>query len=444
MHRFVIRQIWVVLLLLSTGCAYVNRPLTTDSPAAQVHRPNRTRASTFDDKLDRDGYFVGLALSGGGSRSANFAAACMFELQSMGILQKVDCISSVSGGSLPAAYYCLNQDDWNWPNVERRMRHPFATDLLLNLIMPWNLVAQALTSWDRGDLLAGSFRDHLYSASGKQQTFADLRDDRPRLLINATDLQTGKRFIFSNDTFDELGSDLSQYPISYAVAASSAVPGLLHHVTLLDYSSPTPRYVHVLDGGIIDNLGVTTLVETYMAQVQRARDAGQPDPYPKGMILIVIDAHTTIDQSISEEPDIGVVDSLALSVGLSSTALLNRVSSATMAELIVQYSPDDATAKRLRDEIKQLTDTGSLVTDDQWHKPLRVVHLALSRMSDVSDPSAAAHAREVNNIATYFNIDDHEAAGLYAAAKVLVHDRRFAVPLNEVSQELHVTPTTAP
>ena len=76
---------------------------------ASGRRPGRPKLARPESHppVDDDGYFVGLAISGGGSRSANFSAACMFQLQRLGVLQRVDYISSVSGGSLTAAYYCL-------------------------------------------------------------------------------------------------------------------------------------------------------------------------------------------------------------------------------------------------------------------------------------------------------------------------------------------------
>src|SRR3712207_8789842 len=57
------------------------------------------RRPTTAPVVDADGIFFGVALSGGGSRSANFAAACMFELEQLGLLGRVDYLSSVSGGS---------------------------------------------------------------------------------------------------------------------------------------------------------------------------------------------------------------------------------------------------------------------------------------------------------------------------------------------------------
>ena len=54
------------------------------------------------------------------------------------------------------------------------------------------------------------------------------------------------------------------------VFASAAVPVLMHHVTLRDYSTVYKQYRHLIDGGVTDNLGVVSLVETYDAQVQSA------------------------------------------------------------------------------------------------------------------------------------------------------------------------------
>jgi len=128
----------------------------------------------------------------------------MFELQRLGILDRVDCISSVSGGSLPAAYYCIAQDEWNPGNVQRKLTHPFASDLMLAMLQPWNMAALMFSDWDRSDILAGRFNNVLYSRGGRNLTFQDLRADRPRLLINATDLQSGKKFVFDNENFDEI------------------------------------------------------------------------------------------------------------------------------------------------------------------------------------------------------------------------------------------------
>jgi predicted acylesterase/phospholipase RssA len=431
-----------VLIVWIAGCTHVNVRLNPPDVLPENRIRNATRADTAPPRVtstrpaDADGYFVGLAISGGGSRSANFAAACMFELQRLGLLDRVDYISCVSGGSLPGAYYCLFDQQWNPGDVQRAMTHPFATDMILTTIQPWNALAMMLTSWDRSDVLARAFQKHLFSdRRGRALTFADLRDDRPRLLINATDLQSGRRFVFTNDAFDELNSDLSKYPIARAVTASAAVPVLLHQVTLRDYSTLFRQYRHLIDGGVTDNLGVVTLVDTYIAHIRQARDAGLADPYPHGAVLLVIDAHTNFDAELSDKGDIGVLEGLAAGAGLTSTALLNRVSSATLAEIIVKYAPDNSTAADIRQQIARLERDGYLLLHDANDHDVRVVHLALSRVNELTDLPFLSFGQRVNNIATYFNIDPTEAYHLYKAAELLVK-RKFEPTLAQIADEL--------
>lgn len=50
---------------------------------------------------------IGLALSGGGYRAAAYHIGTLRALNRLGILDKVDVISAVSGGSITAAYYVL-------------------------------------------------------------------------------------------------------------------------------------------------------------------------------------------------------------------------------------------------------------------------------------------------------------------------------------------------
>lgn len=463
------RTIWLLTCFtLAAGCTTVSQRLNAPDVPVERWRPNATRAalaaqvgplvSTSDKVRDLDvrpasrpaagapaiaadvpggdprddGFFVGVAVSGGGSRSANFAAACMFHLQRLGLLERADYISAVSGGSLAAAYYCATTDaEWNPAGVQRKLTHSFAGDVMLTTIIPWNFLWMALSDWDRSDALAASFQKVLFSRGGKALTFADLRADRPRLLINATDLQSGKSFIFCNEMFDQLNADLARYPLAHAVAASSAVPVLLHQVTLRDFSTIFEQYRHLVDGGVVDNLGVRTLVETYRAQIA----ASDGRAYEKGAVFIVIDAKTNYDARISSRGDTNLLDTLKFGAGLTSTVLLNRASSATLAEIILDSSPDNATAATLRRERDQLMNEGYVRLENIAGRPVHVLHLALSRVDDVSDLPFTSFSESVNNIQTYFNITSEEAYHLYQAADLLVR-RRFAAPLGEIAAAL--------
>ena len=417
----------------------VTDPRTPATPATPT--TPTTPATTPTGTTPDDGYFVGIGISGGGSRSANFAAACMFHLQRLGLLQRVDYISAVSGGSLTAAYYCVSTDDeWNPGTVQEKLTHSFASDLLWRTIMPWNAVWMLVTDWDRSDLLADCFRKVLFTRDGKELTFGDLRRERPRLLINATDLQTGKGFVFCNETFDQLNSDLSKYPLAHAVTASSAVPVLLHQVTLRDHSTTFKQYRHLVDGGVVDNLGVKTLVEMYRAQVK-----SEPTRYAKGAVFIVLDARTQHDARIANRGDTSLLESLQFGTGLTSTVLLNRASTATLAEIILDSSPDNVTAAELRKNRDALINGGYVELKDIDGRPVYVLHLAMSRVDDIAEQPSLAFKQSLNNIATYFNIASGEAAQLYQAANLLV-EHRFREELRKISDELNGVkrPATAP
>jgi predicted acylesterase/phospholipase RssA len=455
-------------VLALVGCSYVNVPLNDNSVLLENRVKNHTLCETFTQvqppglatpnirattqpeiyptpstsvaqavsRSDKDGYFVGLAISGGGLRSANFAAACMFQLERIGLLQKVDYISSVSGGSLTAAYYCLNKNGWNPKEVQEKLTHEFASDMLLQTLLPWNLFAMTFTDLDRSDLLAKTLRENLFTQKGHEQTFGDLLPDRPRLLINATDLQSGRRFVFCNQSFDEINTSLAKYPISYAVSASSSVPVVLHQVTLRDFSTEYKQYRHLIDGGVADNLGIETLVETFRAQEQGAIDHHLPDPYPNGAVFIVLDARVEYDQDLSSRSDTSFIESLATAAGLTSATLLNRASEETLNDVVFKNAPDTSTAKEIRDALGDLNRDGFVDFKNVGGHRIRVAHIALTQLKGVTDVPFHSFQDYINGTSTYFNIDMRRAALLYTAADLLIRDR-FESRLKEIVNELN-------
>jgi NTE family protein len=244
-----------------------------------------------------------VAFSGGGTRAAAFAYGILEELaatpvvlggQSRRLLDEVDLISSVSGGSFTAAYYGLYGDRIFRDFETDFLRRPVERDLFLQLLRPRNWVRLASPYFNRSRVAAEYYDEHLF----RDATFADLeRQHGPEILINATDLSTGSRFAFNRFFFDPICSDLSRYHVAQAVTASSAVPVLLTPVTLENragacgyQAAPLPvapntwseavvrlrsiersrasyldrdrrRFIHLMDGGISDNLGLRGLYE---------------------------------------------------------------------------------------------------------------------------------------------------------------------------------------
>jgi NTE family protein len=266
---------------------------------------NRPGAPTVAPSPDPGRVAVILALSGGGVRAAALSWGVMGELARLRVpaedgfastvLREVDYVSSVSGGSLAAAYWALHRDDEAalarfpeivlYPDHERRL----AWRALGN---PLNWLRLPFTAFDRTDVAARYYASRLFG----DRAYAAL-GARPRLIVNASDLVTGSRFEFTEEFFGCLGARLADYPIGYAVAASSAYPVGFSAVTLRNFGAPadaclttsdraallsahlnpeawlratrkqrflqTERvpYVHLVDGGITDNLGLQGILE---------------------------------------------------------------------------------------------------------------------------------------------------------------------------------------
>ncbi len=285
-----------MLALLATGCAhhFVNPPLARVDPAAGY------RFSGLASPGNSDRLFVILTFSGGGTRASALAYGVLEELAKIEIpaedggtttlLDEVDVISSVSGGSFTAAYYALFGKDKLFSEFEPVfLRRNIQGDLKRLLLYPSNWVRLASPNYDRIDMAARFYDRHVF----EHRTFDDLvrRGRRPYVIMNSTEMGQGARFEFTQDQFDFLCSDLGPYPVARGVAASSAFPGLLTPITLHNHADEcgyqvpqglanalrdrwsNPRrymaaweqasylldphpYVHVIDGGVSDNIGL--------------------------------------------------------------------------------------------------------------------------------------------------------------------------------------------
>jgi hypothetical protein len=104
--------LWL-LLLVQTGCMSLYSHLNVPLQGKETW-PDCRATTEIQQPRGQEDVLVILCLSGGGSRASWFSAATMLRLESVvdeiNLLHEVDVISSVSGGSLPAAYYCLTRD----------------------------------------------------------------------------------------------------------------------------------------------------------------------------------------------------------------------------------------------------------------------------------------------------------------------------------------------
>jgi NTE family protein len=270
-----------------SGCAIVQYG-THANEGPVLTAPSPTRATTVISASDlKNGTFLGIGMSGGGSRAANFSAAALLQLESLGILQQATALSSVSGSSLTAAYYGLFSDDkihhWNAQQVRERLVKNFELEWFWRWFLPWNIGRYWFTGFDRSDIMADVFDHNLF----EDKTFGQMPKATPKILINATSLtENGALFLFTDEAFTRIGSGLDKYAVSRAVMASGAFPGAFHNVTLRDYTQPK-QYVHLFDGGPSDNLGINSL-----RKVARELYLGDESTHPKKCLVVIVDAYT--------------------------------------------------------------------------------------------------------------------------------------------------------
>jgi NTE family protein len=324
----------LAVLLLVSGCAHypVNAPLTAVKPAVGYRFENAVIQTNSDDTS------LVLAFSGGGIRAAALSYGVLQELAKTKVgqpshehrlLDDVKMVSAVSGGSITAAYYTLYGDRIFSDYESRFLKRHAQSGLLLRTLAPWNLARLTSPRYDSSDLAASYYDDLLF----KGATYADLtpRRGRPFLIVNATDLAIGARFEFTQDQFDLLSSDLSKFPVARAVAASSAFPLFFAPVVLKNYSADHPtlepesiefvltnsmassrlkdlalqersyvdgdrrKFIHLVDGGIADNLGLRGPVERAIKLEETGTLPQAPVKIPRRLVIIIVDASAERD-----------------------------------------------------------------------------------------------------------------------------------------------------
>ncbi|MEM6276291.1 MAG: patatin-like phospholipase family protein [Pseudomonadota bacterium] len=364
-------------LSLLAGCAAWNDPINSFTP-----EPSTVAEAPFGgaDK-GRDDIFIGLAFSGGGTRASSFSYGMLKTLREAtrsaenpdGLLSHVRLVSGVSGGSVTAAYYGLRG-----PQGLDTYREYLVQDgekyMATGVFNPFTL-ARGLSGGVNGRNTFARFLDETILGG---ETFADLwAAGHATTWINAADVANSTPFLFSQESFDALCSDLSDLPISEAVAASAAFPLVFSPIvltahqegcnyeepdwltsarnnpeatsalraygaTLETYRDPEKvKYVKLLDGGITDNFGTTGL------SVARAKAQNPYGPMTEEqavkvsrVLFLVANAGTSSDydwnQSVSGPGGIG----LGLAIANSSMGSATRVGYDVLRLSLDDYAAD--------------------------------------------------------------------------------------------------------
>jgi NTE family protein len=220
-----------------------------------------------------------LCLSGGGYRAMLFHLGALWRLNELGFLPRLARISSVSGGSITAGLLGLRWPtlDFDAAGVGRTFQDRVVAPLRAlagETIDTRSVFTGVFTPGSIAEKVANAYRRRLFGDA----TLQDL-PDRPRFVLNATNVQTGALFRFSKPYLGDYRIGRVFEPrlaLATAVAASSAFPPVLSPLTVRfpagafkpDPTAPLGKppfttTVVLTDGGVYDNLGLETVWKRY-------------------------------------------------------------------------------------------------------------------------------------------------------------------------------------
>ena len=463
-------------LLALAGCASrpVNPPITQADPNTGYRFETRVGKQGERENL------IVLAFSGGGTRAAAFSYGVLEYLRrtemvtaqgkTIRLLDVVDVITGVSGGSFTALAYGLYGDKLFDDYEQRFLKRNVQGEIVSRVFNPayWGTLGGVATG--RSELAAQLYDEILFNGA----TFADLqRGDGPLIVASATALSTGARFTFTQRQFDIICSDLGAVPLSRAAAASSAVPVVLSPVTLdnhggqcgsetaswlkpfLDTNDP-PRpaarafrtlraeenfrdstqrpFLHLVDGGVSDNVGMRGVLDTLEIS-EALHDAGRPSPLDgkRRVIVFIVNSVSSpsSDWDLSESPP-GSVQVLLKATGTPIDAF-----SFEAVELLRDTAARWNTMRKVRSSATMAANTDPAVAAAVRTPDAEIYAIDVS-FAALKDPAERAF---LNEQPTTFVLTDEAVDRLRAAAgKIITDSPEFQRLLNDLGAKVVAKP----
>ncbi|MGR9109031.1 MAG: patatin-like phospholipase family protein [Gammaproteobacteria bacterium] len=454
------------LLGLLSGCgSFSKNPPLTEFNSREGYRFEALEPGPENT----DSLFVILAFSGGGTRAAALSVGVLeslrdipieWEGRSKRLLDEVDLISSVSGGSFTAAYYTLNRDgifDGTFDRVF--LKKDIEKELFHEALSPSNWPNLAGSSFGRSDLAAEYYDENIFAGATFQNLIA--KGTRPFLMINGTDMTTGAQFPLIQDQFDLICSDIAQLSIGRAVATSSAFPGLLTPLTYenhagecgyreppwvelalserrghserlikaeqrrgyyqVDQWNPRRDYIHLVDGGVADNIGLRNILNALQTtdpdySIQRMITQKKI----KKLLVIVVDAATNLESSRDQDADVpDVIDVLTS----AATIPLDNYSLATVKttqSALNNYNEDVAVRQACEQILKSLCPGQALPGGELAQLEIYLSHISFQ---SIEDP---VRRHKFLNLPTTFALPEEDVDALKDIARsLLLNDADF-------------------
>jgi len=457
--RLAVAGLAIGLMSLLTGCQYV-RP-TMNAPLDQYDVDYGYRSTNLPPSKtgSSDSLFIVASFSGGGARASALSYGVLRELARTPIrwdgvdkrlVDELNIINALSGGSFTAAYYALYGDRIFHDFEYRFLRKDWESELRSRI---FRSPSNWLRLWSPYFGRAHVFSELLDEALFDGHTFGDLvaQRRRPMVFIHASDMATLSRFEFNQRQFDLLCSDLSQLPISVATASSAALPLILSPISMTNYAGqcgyippvvlqeekstawgrqranelrsyldPKKRpYIHLLDGGLSDNIGMRAVLENtaYVGGLESTFQSLGAKKIRK-LVYLMVSAETT------PNPD---------QYMLNEIPGLMRVSRALVDIPINRYSTDTAELMRQavsqwRRELRQRPPgTDGIFTPDAD------IYFINASFTEVADPEEQAR---LMNIPTNLALTDKELDQLLlAASRLLRNDNEFQRLLHDLEAD---------
>ncbi len=336
-----------IATLLLCGCqtAFVptNQPLPQNAQGMPEYRPGYALLPMLQHPQGEILFIM--AFSGGGKRSAAFAHGVLRGLRQIpvvedgrtrSLLDELDYLAAVSGGSFPAMHYGLYHDKSFETFPSEFLKVDINAYVWGTYLLPWNWEWLVNPFYGTNDRMAEVYDRLMFHGA----TYADLmRQGLPVISVDATDIANGIPFSFIQPYFDLICSDLSSFPVARAVAASNGFPVLFSPITLTSHTpdcrgvrpptaapvewAETPdelsrrallartadryldpertKYVHLLDGGISDNLALRGVVTGGIA-LDVTTDAFRRVALKARRVLVLsVDGQSAADPSLGKQ-----------------------------------------------------------------------------------------------------------------------------------------------
>ncbi len=329
----------LALLLALLGCADPDRGINPPlSPGARNHGYGLDEVNASGGRSD---VLIFVAFSGGGKRSAAFSHGALRGMRQVPVdlggppstlLAEIDQIAGVSGGSFTAAHFALYGERSFETFPQEFLHRDIAAFVWGTYLLPW----QWGWLWDPAVGTNDRMTEVYDSLMFRGATFRDLVARRPRLSINATDLASGSAFPFLPHAFDVICSDLSKFSVARAVAASNGFPLLFTPITLANHRGPdcgaplpvnlsvmpmlaeynrrrlldvvgrmadrdrTP-WIHLMDGGISDNLALRVTLNFAILGGIDTPDFAERIRGVRRVLMISVDGQSATDPALSRQ-----------------------------------------------------------------------------------------------------------------------------------------------